>query len=120
MYEGLLELLDKDNTFEYWDYSIPKDDPVHTDGTDAELYAAIKEKISHASVVLILAGVYATYSRWINYEIQIAKEEFYLPKPIIAVEYWGAEKTSKPVKEAADAIVKWNSASIIKAIRDLG
>ena len=31
-------------------------------------------------------------------------------KKIIAIEPWGAEKTSRTVKEAADVIVGWNTA----------
>ena len=119
-YDGLINLLDKDKNFSYKNYSVPKDDPIHDAGTDKELYEAIKVQISKASVVIILAGVYATYSKWINKEIKIAKEEFVSPKPIIAVEYWGSEKTSRVVKEAADKIVKWNSNSIINAIKELG
>ena len=119
-YDSLVKLLDRASYFNYKNYSVPKDDPIHDAGTDKELYEAIKVQISKASVVIILAGVYATYSKWINKEIKIAKEEFVSPKPIIAVEYWGSEKTSRVVKEAADKIVKWNSNSIINAIKELG
>ncbi len=118
-YDGLLGLLNKDCAFNYKNYSVPKNDPVHTNGTDKQLYAAIKEQISHASVVLILAGVYANYSKWIKKEIIIAQTEFITPKPIIAVEYWGSERTSTIVKDAADLIVKWQSDSIITAIKRL-
>lgn len=72
--------------------------------------------MKHASVVLILAGVYATYSKWIDKERKIAKE---LRKPIVAVEKWGSERSSEVVKEAADEIVKWNIRSIVDAIRRL-
>lgn len=119
-YEKLLALLDKDEDFSYSNYSVPKDDPIHTKGSDQELYDAIKEQISHASVVLILAGVYSSYSKWIDKEIKIAKEEFSSEKPIIAIEPWGAEKTSQKVKDAADEIVGWNSKSVIDAIKELG
>ena len=67
-----------------------------------------------ASCVLILAGVYANYSKWINIEIGLAQE---MGKKIIAVEYWGADHTSSVVKNAADVVVRWNSGSIISAIR---
>lgn len=120
VYERLLNLLNKDAYFSYTNYSVPQDDPIHSAGTDKELYAAIKAQIAQASVVLILAGVYATYSKWINKEIQIAKSEFVIPKSIIAIEPWGSEKTSKVVKDAADKIVGWNSSSIINAIKELG
>lgn len=119
-YEKLIALLNQDKSFTYSDYSVPKDDPVHTNGTDKELYEAIKEKISHASVVLILAGVYSSYSKWIDKEIKIASEGFINKKPVIAIQPWGAEKTSQKVKEAADKIVGWNSESIIDAIKELG
>ena len=38
----------------------------------------------------------------------------------IAIEPWGAEKTSIKVKNNADKIVGWNTCSIVKAIRELG
>lgn len=119
-YEKLINLLDKDSSFSYADYSVPKDDPIHDAGTSKELYEAIKAQMSKASVVLILAGVYSTYSKWINKEIEIAQTEFSTAKPIIAIQPWGAEKTSSVVKDAADKIVGRNSSSIINAIKDLG
>ena len=64
---------------------------------------------------IMLAGVYSTYSKWINKEIEIPKEVF--TKPIVAVEPWGSKNTSKVVKDNADAIVKWRSSSIVEAIR---
>ena len=119
-YEGLIKLLNKDPNFFYSDYSVPKDDPIHNAGTSKELYNAIKAQVSKASVVIIMAGVYSTYSKWINKEIKIAQTEFSTPKPIIAVEPWASEKTSIKVKEAANKIVGWNSSSIISAIKELG
>lgn len=113
-YEGLLSLLDSNAYFTYRNYSVPKDDPVHNAKSDAQLKAAIRNQMQHASCVLILAGVYSTYSRWINIEIDLANE---MGKTIIAIEPWGAERTSTVVKKNADKIVKWNSASIISAIR---
>ena len=119
-YEKLINLLNKDSSFSYKDYSVPKYNPIHTTGSNAELKAAIQEQMKHASVVLILAGVYATYSKWINVEIDLAKKGFANPKKIIAIEPWGAEKTSVVVKDAADAIVKWQTKSIVDAIKRLG
>lgn len=118
-YEEVIKLLEKDSNFNFKDYSVPKDNPIHNAPTNQKLYEAIKEQISHASVVIILAGVYSTYSEWINKEIKISKQEFATPKKIIAVQPWGSEKTSSVVKEAADRIVGWNSSSIIKAIKEL-
>ncbi|URZ04711.1 TIR domain-containing protein [Clostridium felsineum] len=118
-YDRLIELLSKDENFEFKNYSVPKDDPVHTNGTDKELYAAIKNKIQPTNIVIILAGVYSSYSKWIDKEIKISKDEFSVSKPILAVEPWGSEKTSRKVKENANRVVKWNTVSIVSAIREL-
>lgn len=114
-YERLTELLDNAKYFSYKNYSVPKNDPIHDANNDRELYEAIKQQIKYASVVIILAGVYSSYSKWIDKEIEIAQ---YLGKPIIAVEPWGAEKTSIKVKNPADKIVGWNTDSIVSAIRE--
>lgn len=115
-YEDLTKLLDNASYFSYKNYSVPKDDPIHNANNDRELYNAIEEQIRHASVVLILAGVYSSYSKWIDKEIEIAQN---LNKPILAIEPWGSEKTSVKVKNSADRIVKWNTASIVNTIREI-
>ncbi len=61
-----------------------------------------------------MAGVYSSYSKWIQKEIEIAKS---YGKPIIAVEPWASEKTSQVVKDNADIIVKWQSKSVVDAIK---
>ncbi|MDD9819907.1 MAG: TIR domain-containing protein [Nitrospira sp.] len=76
-------------------------------------------KMQPCSVILILAGVYSTYSKWIEKEIKIAKEEFSVQKPIIAIEPRGSERTSQIVKNNADRIVGWNTNSVVDAIRAL-
>ena len=118
-YDGLLKLLDSVPDFEYKNYSVPKDDPIHSAHTKAQLRAAIKTRMAPASCVLILAGVYSTYSEWINEEIDLALNGFDKPKKIIAIEYWGSERTSAVVKCAANKTVKWQANSIVSAIRNL-
>ena len=81
------------------------------------LYAIIWGR---AHVVIILAGVYATYSKWIDIEIDLAKAGFSNPKPIIAIRPRGNERISERVRRAADRIVGWNTESIVSAIRDFG
>lgn len=119
-YEKLIALLDSDKTFSYKNYSVPKNDPIHNAGTEKALKEAIKTQMQSASVVLILAGVYSSYSKWIDKEIDLAQSGFNTAKKIIAIEPWGSEKTSKKVKDAADIIVKWQTSSIVDAIKELG
>lgn len=118
-YEGLKNLLDKSG-IQYKDYSVPKNDPIHNAKNDRELKEAIKNQMKNASVIIVLAGVYSTYSKWINIELDLAKNGFLYGKKVIAVEGFGAERTSSVVKNNADKIVKWNSVSIANAIKELG
>lgn len=115
-YDRLLNILYNRGYFDFKNYSVPRIDPIIGAQSDIALYSAIKSQMSPSSVVLILAGVYATYSKWIDAEIRIAKE---YGKPVIAIEPWGSERTSTVVKNAADRIVKWNADSIVAAIREL-
>lgn len=114
-YEKLVEFFDQHPNFSWVNYSVPKDDPIHNAKNESELYEAIKLQIAPVNCVIMLAGVYSTYSKWINKEIQISKVDY--DKPIIAVEPWGSERTSAIVKANADEIVKWQSNSIVDAIR---
>lgn len=113
-YEKLVQFFDKHPNFNWTDYSVPKIDPIHNAPSSQALYEAIKRQVAPVNCVIILAGVYSTYSSWIKKEIEIAKG---YRKPIIAVEPWGSERTSQIVKRNANAIVKWQSSSIVSAIR---
>lgn len=118
-YGRLVALLDARSHFRYRNYSVPKDDPIHNAKTATKLREAIKQQMSPCGVVLILAGVYATYSKWIDKEIDLAKNGFLFSKPIIAIEPWGSERTSARVKNAADKVVGWNTQSVVRVIREL-
>ena len=118
-YANLVGLLRQRPYFQFKNYSVPRDDPIHNARSVAALRAAIKQKMAPTGAVLILAGVYANYSKWIDKEIDLAKHGFTVPKPIIAIEPWGSERTSVRVKNAADQVVRWNTESIVRAIRDL-
>lgn len=118
-YKNLTDLLDKRPYFNYRNYSIPKDDPVHTNGTDKALHNAIYNKMQGCHAVLILTGVYSTYSKWIGQEMKIAKKGYVIgPKPIIGINPWSQKNISSKVEENADIIVNWSTESIISAIRD--
>ena len=114
-YKRVVELIEEQG-LSFYDHSVPKDDPIHTNGTDQELHDAIEAKMKGTSCILILAGVYASYSKWIKKEIAIAES---YGKTIIAIEPWDSERTSKVVKDAADKVVKWQGKSIADAIKEL-
>ena len=117
-YDKLCEMLEKKGYFSFNNHSVPKDDPIHTNGTDKQLKLAITNKISGCHVILIMAGKYSTYSKWINKEIDIAKNHFFNEKPIIGIKPWASTQVSSVVKNNADVMVGWNTDSIVQAIKD--
>lgn len=119
-YDRLVKFLEDESNFVFNNFSVPKDDPVHTSGTDKELYAAIKNKIQLCNVVLIMTGKYSSYSKWIKKEIKICTDEFTKKKPILAIHPWGSTQASTIVVNAADEEANWNQSSIIKGIKSLG
>ena len=119
-YGQLVSLLRNRGYFAFRNYSVPQDDPIHRVGTDARLRQAIRNQMSPCHVVIILAGLYASYSKWIDVEINLATNGFIQRKPIIAIRPWGNERISDRVRSAADRIVGWNTESVVSAIRELG
>ncbi|MDC2889494.1 TIR domain-containing protein [Psychrosphaera algicola] len=115
-YTKVIYLIQKQG-IKFFDHSVPKGDPIHTNGSDWQLKQAIENKMKGTSCIIIMAGVYSTYSKWINKEIEIAKA---YGKSIIAIEPWASTRTSSVVKINADIIVKWQGASIARAIRKYG
>ena len=116
-YEKLCNLLNNASNFSYKNYSVPKDDPVHNAISAQALYDAIRVQMAYCHVVIIMAGKYATFSRWINKEIQCATED--LDKPILAVRPWASTQVSSVVNDNADLLVNWNTDSIVSGIRKI-
>ena len=117
-YNRLVNLLNERSYFAFKNYSVPQDNPIHNAGTDAQLREAIRRKMAPCHVILILAGVYSAYSKWIKIEIDLAKNGFAQPKPIVAIRPWGAQRISQEVREAAVEDVGWNTESVVRAIRE--
>lgn len=121
-YKRLVDLLNQAVGFDYNNYSAPKHKPLHNlDSTDVtkklEIKQAIDRKISPASCVLVISGMYAAYREWMQYEIGTAVK---MGKPIIGVRPWGSERIPEAVNCVADEIVGWNTSSIVSAIKRLG
>jgi len=113
-HDNLVRLLSPHPDFTYKNFPVPTHNPSMGAQTDKQLEEAIENKIRPCSAVLIMAGMYSTYSKWINKEIEIAKR---MGKVIIAVKPFGAERISTVVRNAAHAECAWNTNSIVGAIR---
>ncbi len=118
-YEKLCKLLDQASDFSYKNYLVPPDDPIHDAGNLPRLYSAIRNQMEPCHVVLIMAGMYATFSKWIEAEIAIAGREFRVPKPIVAVRPWSHAKVSYTVEVSASKLVDWSADSIVSAILEV-
>jgi hypothetical protein len=113
-YSKIKQLLDKANNFRYANYSVPKDES-YDSMTTSKLYEQLRKQIRPVECVIVLAGLYASYSRWIKFEINFAQK---LDKPIVGVQPWGTQRTPKPVSQSANTIVGWNTKTIVPAIRE--
>ena len=118
-YTRLINLLKANPFFSFRDYSVPANDPIHNAPYVWQLRQAIRNQMAPCSAVIVLAGVYASYSKWIDEEIELAKRGFAHAKPIIAIRPRGNERMSVKVQEAANLIVGWNTNSVIRAIREV-
>lgn len=74
----------------------------------------LRSKIINSNVVLALAGVYASHSEWMIWELDSAK---YNEIPIIGVIPRGQERISQEVYSRSKTDVRWNTESIVEAIR---
>lgn len=113
-YNQLVLWFDAEPNFSWKNCSVPSTDSL-TDKTTSGLAAGMTRQISPAQGVIIMAGMYAAHSEWIKYEIA---EAVRMNKVIIGVRPWGAERVPTVVTENATVMVNWQSASIIKAVRD--
>lgn len=102
---------------EFFNTSVPRDNPIHYAPNDATLQHAIYERIANSHVVVIPTGMYANYSKWIQKEIDGARIH---GRPIVAVDPWAQKRASSVVASAASESVGWNKQSIINAVWRLG
>ncbi|MBR6093173.1 MAG: TIR domain-containing protein [Bacteroidales bacterium] len=89
------------------------DNPIHSD-RNKYVRIALNQRIESSDMLLGIAGVYASYSDWMEWELDKAIEKGI---PIVGVVPWGHERISRIVSSRANEIVRWNTESIVDAIR---
>ena len=107
-YRRLKSLLENRGYFNFRNYSVESDEPKND-------WAEIEKNIKWCSTVIVIAGVYASYSSSIKKEIQLAQRHF---KPTLAIIPWGSDRASD-LRNECDRVVGWNTESIVSAIREL-
>lgn len=116
-YYRLEEFLQVAPNFIYKNYSVPTHDPLIEPGTivgENRLFDLLVAQVRPVQCVIVIAGMYAAHRYWIDKEIAIAQM---LNKPIVGVVPWGQERVPQSVKFAAREMVRWNTDSIVSAIR---
>lgn len=114
-YYRLEELLKEYSYFNFRNYSVPEHDPLDFNSV-RELVQKLDEQIRESSIVLVIGGMYCNYRKWIKKEIEIAKK---YNKPILLIEPYGCNRIPNDVEINANKIVRWNTKSIVEAIREL-
>lgn len=116
-YNRLVDLLNAAPRFRWSNFSAPRSKPLldpDIPASRSKLIAELRDQIQPVHCVLIVSGMYASYSYWIGKEIELALE---YSKPIVGVRPWGAQRTPAAVVDAAAEIVSWQTTSIVGAIR---
>lgn len=113
-YLTLVKWFNDEPNFSWKNCSIPSTNAL-LEKTTKGLSEGITRQINPAQGVLIIAGMYAAHSGWIDYEIGEAQR---LGKIIIGIRPWGQERMPVKVQAASHVLVNWNSASVIRAIRE--
>ena len=115
-YWTLVNWFDEEPNFSWKNCSVPSHDAL-PDKSSRGLSAGMTRQISPAQVVILLGGMYAAHSDWIDYEINEAKR---MNKTIIGVRPWAQQQVPVNVQAASSIpLVGWNRASIIQAVRNL-
>ena len=113
-YDTIERWLNDAPNFLWSNYSVCCDNPLDTK-TDSELKQRLTNRISNCSAIIVISGMYSTYSKWIDYEID---EAIRFGKPIIGVRPRGAERVPLKIQNCANVMVNWQSSSIIDAVRN--
>jgi uncharacterized protein YdaL len=110
---NLRNLLNKRGYFNVEFQEASQDEPINSKNAPY-IKQVLKNRIQSSDIVLAIAGVYATYSDWIAWELETADK---ISKPIIGVVPSGQERISTTVQKYSIKDVRWNTESIVNAIR---
>lgn len=111
--EALRNLINERGYFSATYEESTRDKPINSDD-ESYVKRRLAQKISDSDIILALAGVYASHSSWMEWELDKAIE---LGTPIVGVIPRGQERISTVVSSRSVADVRWNTESIIAAIR---
>ena len=112
-YRRMIKFLNDTPNFTWRNYSVPQHDPLDAK-SKRRLTEALKRQIRPANIVLILSGMYAAHSDWIDFEITFSID---IDKPMVGVRPWGQQRVPRFVSDNVDMMVGWQTSAIVSAIR---
>lgn len=111
--EALRSLLNERGYFSATYEESTKNNPINSEN-ESYVKTRLAKKIGDSDIILALAGVYASHSSWMEWELDKALE---LGTPIIGVIPRGQQRISTIVSSRSVIDVRWNTESIITSIR---
>ena len=111
--QNLKNLLNERGYFYAEYYQIEKDCPINSENASV-IKANITKRLKESDVVLAIAGVSASYSEWMQWEMDKALE---LGLKIVGVIPRGNVYISQEVSKRSVEDVRWNTESVVNAIR---
>jgi hypothetical protein len=114
-YTSMISLLENRPNFNWTNYSVPVA-KAFEGMTHAQLKEQLKAQIRPVNCVIVIGGMWTSYSDWIQEEINFAVS---IGKPILGVRPRSAKVMPTAVTTIATKLVNWNSDSIVAGIREI-
>ena len=111
--QNLKNLLNSRGQFPAAYTQVEKSHPINSYYAPA-IKAQITRRLEDSDIVLAIAGLYASHSDWMIWEMEKANE---LGLKVVGVIPWGQERISQEVYKRSIVDVRWNADSIVAAIR---
>lgn len=111
--EDLQELLNERGYFNVEFLEASKQTPINSENAPY-VKRVLKERIVNSNIVLGLAGIYASHSDWMVWEMETAQNN---EIPIVGIIPKDQVRISKEVSTRSIIDVEWNIESIVSAIR---
>lgn len=111
--KSLHDLLKKRGYFNVEFQEASQDEPINSENA-TYIKRVLKNRILSSNIVLGIAGMYASYSDWMAWELETAYNN---DIPIVCVIPHGQERVSATVTQYSEEDVRWNTESIVAAIR---
>lgn len=99
---------------EFHDFSASEEHPLHYGDDHDRLVRMLARRIQKCDAVLLLAGMYSSYSYWIDVEASLAR---HFNKPILAIAPHGQQRLSAVATDASPyEPIRWRGESVRNAI----